>query len=85
MKRFLNWIVISSANPSNVSLTVRGALIANVAVIIAVLQTLGINWSEAETTQWIEGFSATVGAVLLILGFVRKIILTIKDPKKLDN
>lgn len=81
MKQFLTWLVISSSNPNNVSMTVRGALLANVAIIISILQLLGINWSEAELVQFIELFSATVGSILMIFGFIRKVILTIRAKK----
>lgn len=75
--KLINWLVISSANPDKVALTVKGALIGAIPVLILVASAFHWNWTTDQITQIIEGITAFVSGFLVLVGLVRKIFLTI--------
>ena len=81
MNKILNWIVLSSENPEKVSMTVRGILLTWVAMALFVSQFLGLDFSEAKASYIVQDVTALVGAVMLAVGLVRKIVNQLKKPK----
>lgn len=77
MKKFINWLVVSSANPDAVALTVKGALIAIIPTLLLLAQLAHLNWSYDQLSQIIQQISVIISSGLIFVGLIRKIIITI--------
>lgn len=82
---FWAWLVKSSSNPEEVSMTVKGALMLWVPAIIAILKLKGIIFDDGVVMDVINGISGVVmvafglvGAVYTVIGLIRKLYFTIK-------
>jgi len=80
-----NWVVVSSANPSQTSLTVKGALATATATILGVLgaahfQVAGLpdflNMFDVNAVLVVQYALGIVGAVSLVVGAIRKLYLS---------
>jgi len=83
MKKFFEWLVKSSANASQISLTVKGILIGAVPAIIILANLMNINLKNQELTavidlvaQLIVLIGGTISVAVTAYGAVRKLILT---------
>lgn len=74
MNTFLKWIVMSSENPKQVALTIRGIIVLSIPTIIGLLGDAGIHVMEGEVMQYVAVVTALLGAFLAIVGLVRKLI-----------
>lgn len=74
----MNKFLQSSANPQELSLTVRGILVSLVAVIIMVLQVLNIPFSEAQLMELIQQITALLSVMMVAFGLARKIWYSFK-------
>jgi hypothetical protein len=81
MENILNWLVLSSDNPKQVALTIRGVLMLQVPLVFSFLNELGWLSSDIIIVKYITTVTAILGLILLIVGVVRKVINTIW-PKK---
>ena len=72
-------ILGSSSNAEKIGLTVKGAAIALIPIVIAVLQAVGIDVLKTELINLVEAISAAVAAIIVVIGLARK---TIKKLKK---
>ncbi len=84
MKKLIDWVVLSSADPRAMSLTVKGVLVALVPVIIAVLNMTGIDIDNNSLESVINSITAivfllgtVVSALMTVTGLMRKIITTV--------
>jgi hypothetical protein len=80
-----NWLVYSSADPKKVSLSVKGALTVASSFIIGIVAIFGVGVSNDDIANIIEAISLVVemalvlfGAVMSLIGLVRKVYRTIK-------
>jgi hypothetical protein len=78
------WIVMSSANPSEVALTIKGGLVFLVPATMALAGVTHINVGQDQLNTLIDGFAAivqtlltVVSAVMVFVGMVRKLWITI--------
>lgn len=87
LKKIWDWVVWSSANPDKISLTLKGII----AGAIVVLSIFGITnpLSEEETNSFILAFVqflqtvvAIASSAAVLIGFVRKVWLTITGNNK---
>lgn len=78
MNRFLNWLVASSANPEQFSLTLKGILIANIGVIMFIIHQANLSYTVDQITVVISTFTALVGGILTVIGLLRKMYLSLK-------
>lgn len=85
MSKFWSWLVTSSENPQNVSLTVKGALgtLISVIVVIAPLLHWGIGIDQlnnvANIIVQIIGYAlGIISVIATIAGLARKLWLTLK-------
>jgi len=62
----------SSTGSENMALTIKGALLAIVPVLIAVLSSQGYTLTENDVVEVINAAFTTVSAVALFLGLARK-------------
>jgi len=80
INKFLTWLVVSSANPNEFSMTLKGLLITNIGVIMFILHICNISLSMDQVTNLIGLVTGFCGSALLVVGLIRKIYLTIKKP-----
>jgi len=64
----------SSGNPDNLSLTIKGVLIALIPFFIALGRYAGLEIVEADLVQLINGIAAITAIVVVIVGMVRKYV-----------
>lgn len=90
MSTFLKWIVLSSEDPKQVALTIRGIILLSVPTIIGLLGEAGINVMESQVAQYVAVATALIGALLAVVGMIRKLynyysedeIVVFKSKKK---
>lgn len=71
--KFINWLITSSANPDKVALTVKGALIGCIPVILIICQMLHWSFSTDQLMEIIAGVTAIISGFLVLVGMVRKV------------
>jgi len=79
--KFLNWLVFSSENPQETAMTIQGILVLQIPLVISFLQTAGINIVESQVTAYVTMAIGAMGAILTIIGLVRKLINTYSDKE----
>lgn len=79
MKSFYNWLLVSSANPENTSMTIKGILLQYVSVIIASMAVLGVPLMDTQLIHYIDVGCAILGGLLGIFGLGRKIYYQFKS------
>lgn len=79
--KFLNWLVFSSENPQETAMTIQGILVLQIPLVISFLQTAGINIVETQVTAYVTMSIGVMGAILTIVGIVRKLINTYSDKE----
>lgn len=84
MKKIIDWVLLSSADPRQMSLTIKGILVSLVPVIIAVLNLTGVEMSSEGLESVINTITAivfllgtVVSALMTIAGLMRKIVTTV--------
>jgi hypothetical protein len=91
-KKVVSWIVVSSENPSNVSLTLRGVLIASIPVVLnfagIFIQIFGLHFqiTSPQLTDIFNNVTNLVNISLVLVGTgisgygaLRKVINSIYD------
>lgn len=76
MKKFLNWLVLSSEDPKEISLTIRGIAVSFLPLIVSFLNDLGVGNLEGQVLSFIVATTAVLGILLTVVGIVRKIYNT---------
>jgi hypothetical protein len=79
--KFLNWLVFSSENPQETAMTIQGILVLQIPLVISFLQTAGINIVESQVKAYVTMAIGVMGAILTIVGIVRKLINTYSDKE----
>lgn len=72
-------ILQSSANPQELSMTIKGAIIAVAPVIIAIFQSLGIGISETLFIDIVQSIGVVISSVIMLVGLLRKAYYTVKQ------
>lgn len=68
-------ILRSSADPTKVSLTVKGILIALLPAFLLVAKAQGWAFAEADAVQVIEAVTQAIAALLVVYGLIRKAVI----------
>ena len=83
LKKIWDWLVQSSADPTKLSVTVKGALGTAASILLLVSPLVHVQISNEQVTTIIDlvaqiviSFCAVISAVAAILGFARKIYFT---------
>lgn len=63
----------SSADPNKLSLTIKGALVALVPIIVLVLKGVGLDVTEVEILDIINQGFVVVSSVMVFAGLARKL------------
>ena len=69
----------SSANSENLSLTIKGAFIMLIPLIIIVAGQFGITLSETDLVQWVEALLLAVSGIIIFFGLCRKFYFYIRS------
>ncbi len=78
VKKFWKWLVVSSENPSQVSMTIKGAGLLVIPQIIQIVKVLGFNVQETALTSTLETAVTAIGLWLTAFGLIRKVFNTTK-------
>lgn len=83
LKKIIHWFVVSSANPQDVALSVKGLLVAGTPFLVAVSGLIHLPVDSSAFSVIINALvnvvadSLTlVGSAMVLVGIVRKVILT---------
>ncbi len=68
----------SSDGSGNLSLTIRGAIVAIVPIIVAILSSQGINIDQNVVIDFVDSIFAAIAAVMIAVGIGRKIYYRFK-------
>lgn len=84
MQKLLQWLIVSSANPSKLSATVKGLLLGVLPVVVYLTGLAHLNVGESDLKALIDGIATVVevglglvSAVVFVIGLVRKIYRTL--------
>ena len=77
LNKFLNWLITSSADPEEYSMTIKSAVLVGVGYLIPFITLLHIPVSATTITNDVALGCQALGILLTIVGLVRKLILTI--------
>lgn len=83
LKKIWNWVIYSSANAEEISLTVKGVLLGIVPAVIILGNLAHVTFTSDQLTHIIDGIVAAIGAIGLIVsaimtlyGLLRKLATT---------
>lgn len=83
LKKVYNWLVVSSADPTKVSLTVKGFLHTAAGVLLVFTPLFHLNIGQTKIDEFIDlssqlviAFYAAFSALVTLFGFFRKIYNT---------
>lgn len=79
--KFFNWLVMSSENPEEASMTIRGILVLALPTLVAFLKDAGVNIAEGDIAHYVIIATAVLGALLTVVGVARKLYNTYADKK----
>ena len=75
--KYPGWLQ-SSDGSGNLSLTIRGVLVAGVPAIVAICNHFGFAWTDNDLVQAIDGGFAAVAALVVVWGILKKLYYTRK-------
>lgn len=73
MNKFIKWLVYSSENSKEFSMTIKGLLLANVGVIMYIVHLLNLPYTGEQITEIIGAFTGFIGSALFMAGLIRKL------------
>jgi hypothetical protein len=82
------WILVSSADPNEVSLTVKGALVAIIPGVMALAGLAHVNLGDGSVltglfdavAQFVQSLLTVVATVMTVVGAVRKVYFLLVPP-----
>lgn len=74
MNSFFKWLVLSSEDPKQVALTIRGIIVLSIPTIIALLGDAGIKVMEGDVMHVVVIGTSILGSVLAVIGLIRKLV-----------
>ncbi len=78
-KKFIDWLVTSSADPEEYSMTIQGVLLHALGILVPFLTYLHLPFTVAQITNQIGLSCQILGITLSIVGLVRKGYFAIKS------
>lgn len=79
--KFLNWLVLSSENPQETAMTIKGIFVLQIPLVLTFLEQAGIHVEQSQVIQYVTMITGFFGALLTVVGLVRKLINTYSDKK----
>lgn len=81
MKNILNWLIYSSENPENFSLTLKGAVATIFPIAILLIQQLGFSLDTQNAQEFILSIITVCTTIITLFGAIRKVINTFSNKK----
>lgn len=81
MNKFFKWLVLSSENPKEIALTIRGIIVVAIPGIVELLNEAGVHILEGEIAHYVIMITALFGAVLTVIGLIRKLYNTFGEKE----
>lgn len=72
-----SWLA-SSANATQVSMTMRGIIVAFIPLLIAVLNNAGVEVTETQIDEVVGMITAAVSSLMIAYGLLRKVFFFVK-------
>lgn len=81
MKKLFTWLVYSSENPENFSLTLKGAVATILPVVILLASQLGFSLDGSNIEQYILSAITILTTAVTLFGLIRKMVNTFKEKE----
>lgn len=81
MKKIFEWLVYSSENPENFSLTLKGAALTLLPVALLLANQLGLSLDGVNAEQFVLSVITVCTTAITLIGAIRKVINTINGTK----
>ena len=88
MNKFIDWFIISSANPEKLAATVKGLILGALPIILIVSKMLGLEIGESDVGLVVQAIEnviiyvfGTISAIIFIYGFFRKIVISLRRKR----
>jgi len=81
MKKILTWLVYSSENPENFSLTLKGAALTLLPVVLLLANQLGFSLDGVNAEQFVLSVITVCTTAITLIGAIRKVINTFNGTK----
>ena len=81
MKSIFTWLVYSSENPENFSLTLKGAVATLLPVVILLASQLGFSLDGSNIEQYILSAVTILTTAITLFGLIRKMVNTFKEKE----
>ncbi len=78
VKQGYDWLIKSSENPQNVSLTIKGIAVFLVPIAVSIIRSKGFDIQESDVNKIVMDATQMVGMIVAFIGFVRKLYNTRK-------
>lgn len=81
MNKFISWLVYSSENPENFSLTLKGAVATLLPVVLILASQLGFSLDGANAEALVLSVITIATTAVSLFGLVRKLVNTFKEKE----
>lgn len=81
MKKLFTWLVYSSENPENFSLTLKGAALTLLPVALLLANQLGFSLDGVNAEQFVLSVITVCTTAITLIGAIRKVINTFNGTK----
>jgi len=81
MNKLINWIIYSSENPENFSLTIKGALLTVLPVVVMLINQLGFSLDGANAEAFVLSIVTICTTMITLFGLIRKLVNTFKQKE----
>lgn len=79
--KFINWLVYSSEDPSNFSLTLKGIVATIFPIVILLIQQLGFTLDTGKAEAFVLSVIAICTTAITLIGAIRKIYNTMSQKE----
>ena len=81
MKKLFTWLVFSSENPANFSLTLKGIVASILPIALLLINQLGFSLDGVNVEQFVLSAITVLTTVVTLFGAIRKVINSFSETK----
>lgn len=81
MKKLFTWLVYSSENPQNFSLTLKGAALTILPIALLLVNQLGFSLDGVNAEQYVLSVITVCTTGITLIGAIRKVVNTFLETK----
>lgn len=78
MKSFLTWVLYSSTNADKISLTVKGAMVAIVPILMHFFPMADLSQLTEGIVMLVQQVLGLIATIMLVYGGIRKLVTTVR-------